>query len=135
MKEKRSTAEVEGDIVRKLKFLGFRLNANTAYYSEHTIPTVKHSSDRFMLCGCFFQQRQGRWSELMGRWMEPNTGKSWNKTLQKSRLACKRLKTGWNGLDQSIVMYSNDDPQHSKIKLRICGKTCKLVFTDGLHPV
>ena len=32
-------------------------------------------------CGdAFLQQGQGSWSELMGRWMEPNTGQSWKKT-------------------------------------------------------
>lgn len=124
-----------------LKIESFRFQAkrytwqkpNTAHYSEHTIATVKHS----MLCGCFFfsKDREGGqswwedgWSQIQG-----NPGIK----LQKSRLVCKRLKTEWNGLDQSIVMYSNDDSltTHTKIQMKICGKTCKLVFTDGLHPV
>uniref|UniRef100_A0AAZ1XEM8 Transposase Tc1-like domain-containing protein n=1 Tax=Oreochromis aureus TaxID=47969 RepID=A0AAZ1XEM8_OREAU len=49
---------------------------NTAHHSEHTIPTVKYGGGSIMLWGASLQQGQGSWSELMGRWMEPNTGQS-----------------------------------------------------------
>uniref|UniRef100_A0AAZ1XDH6 Transposase Tc1-like domain-containing protein n=1 Tax=Oreochromis aureus TaxID=47969 RepID=A0AAZ1XDH6_OREAU len=52
----------------------------TLHHSEHTIPTVKYGGGSIMLWGASLQQGQGSWSELMGRWMEPNTGQSWKKT-------------------------------------------------------
>uniref|UniRef100_A0AAX7UC00 Transposase Tc1-like domain-containing protein n=1 Tax=Astatotilapia calliptera TaxID=8154 RepID=A0AAX7UC00_ASTCA len=60
---------------------------NTAHHSEHTIPTVKYGGGSIMLWDCFSPAGTGSWSELMGRWMEPNTGQSWKKTswsLQKT---------------------------------------------------
>ena len=37
------------------------------------------------------QQGQGRWSEFMGRWMEPNGGQTWKKPVG----VCKR--GDWGG--------------------------------------
>ena len=68
----------------KMKIEVFGLNAkhnvwqktNTAHHPEHTIPIVAAS-----WCGdAFLQQGQASRTELMGRWMEPNTGQSWKKT-------------------------------------------------------
>ncbi|KAJ7344334.1 hypothetical protein JRQ81_000284, partial [Phrynocephalus forsythii] len=46
-------------------------------------------------------QGQGSWSELMGRWMEPNTGQSWKKTSWKD------LRLG-----RRFTFQQDNDPKH-----------------------
>ena len=62
-------------------------------------------------CGdAFLQQGQGSWSELMGRWMEPNTGQSWKKT-------CYSLQRTWDwggGSPSSRTMSLNIQPESAK---------------------
>uniref|UniRef100_A0AAQ6IG64 Tc1-like transposase DDE domain-containing protein n=1 Tax=Anabas testudineus TaxID=64144 RepID=A0AAQ6IG64_ANATE len=52
------------------------------------------------------QQGQGSWSELMGRWMEPNTGQSWRKTCWMLESA-KHLRLG-----RRFTFQQDNDPKH-----------------------
>ena len=53
--------------------------------------------------GVSLQQGQRRWSELMGIWKEPNTGKSWKKTCESA----KDLRMGLR-----LTFQQEYDPKH-----------------------
>ncbi|MED6240837.1 hypothetical protein ATANTOWER_029086 [Ataeniobius toweri] len=53
--------------------------------------------------GASLQQGQGRWSELMGRWMEPNRAMLEENLLESA----KDLKLGWR-----FAFQQDNDPKH-----------------------
>ena len=113
-----------GQMRPKFKFLAWMQNTmcgrklHTAHDPEQTIPTMKPGGSS--RCGdAFLQQGQGSWSELLGRWMETNSRKSWKKpcySLLKtwdwggvspsSRTTSLNIQpeVQYNGLDQSIFV-------------------------------